>query len=65
MNLTLEVVFDNKLMTITFYKIDALGKDNDGNSIIFLGNREYYCAIPYNQMWDKIKKINYESTIRK
>ena len=63
MNLTLEVADDSKVMMITFYTIDALGKADDENSIIFLGGKEFYSAIPYNQMWEKIKKIKNESSI--
>jgi hypothetical protein len=63
MNLTLEVTFDNKLMLVTFYNIDALGKAKDNSSIIFLGGKEYYSSIPYDQMWAKIKKLKYESTV--
>jgi hypothetical protein len=65
MNLTLEVVVDNKLMLVTFYKIDALAKHNNGSSIIILGSREYHSKVPYNEMWEKLKKLNYESTLRK
>lgn len=63
MNLTLEVADDNKVMMVTFYTIDALGKADDGNSIIILGGKEYYSAIPYDQMWEKVKKLKYESSI--
>jgi hypothetical protein len=65
MNLTLEVVVDNKLMLVTFYKIDALAKHHNGSSIIILGSREYHSEVPYNEMWEKLKKLNYESTLRK
>jgi hypothetical protein len=65
MNLTLEVVVDNKLMMVTFYKVDALAKHNNGSSILILGNREYHSEVPYNEMWEKLKRLNYESTIRK
>jgi len=61
MKLTLEVVYDNKLMLITFYKIDALGKASDNSSIIFLGGKEYHSVIPYEQLWEKLNK--YESVI--
>jgi hypothetical protein len=61
LNLTLDVTFDNKLMSVTFYKIDALGKAKDNSSIIFLGGKEFYCAMPYGQLWEKLKK--HESTL--
>jgi hypothetical protein len=63
MNLTLEVADDGRIMMVTFYTIDALGKADDGNSIIFLGGKEYYSATPYEQMWAKLKKLKYESSI--
>jgi len=61
LNLTLEVTFDNKLILVTFYKIEALGKATDNSSIIFLGGKEFYCTMPYNQLWEKLKK--HESTL--
>ncbi len=65
MNLTLEVVVDKKEILVTFYKIDALAKHSNGSSIIILGSREYHSEIPYDQLWEKIKKLKYESSLRK
>jgi hypothetical protein len=61
MNLTLEVYINDskeKYLT-TFYKIDALSKNSkvDGGSIIFVGGVQYKCALPYENLWDKLKKL--------
>jgi len=59
MNLTLEVYINNskdKYLT-TFYKIDALAKNPKGGCIIFLGGIEYKCLLPYENIWDKLKKL--------
>lgn len=63
MNLTLEVVVDNKLMMVTFYKVDALAKHHNGSSILILGSREYHSELPYDQMWEKLKRLNHERTV--
>jgi len=59
MNLTLEVYINDskdKYLT-TFYKIDALSKNPKGGSIIFLGGVQYKSALPYENLWDKLKKL--------
>ena len=63
MNLTLEVADDDRVSLMTFYTIDALSKADDGSSIIFLNGKEFYCAIPYDEMWSKLKKIKDESAV--
>ena len=63
MNLTLEVAYNDRVGLVTFYTIDALGKADDGASIIFLNGKEFYCAIPYDEMWSKLKKIKDESAV--
>ena len=63
MNLTLEVADDDRVSLVTFYTIDALGKADDGNSIIFLNGKEFYCAVSYDEMWSKLKKIKDESAV--
>jgi hypothetical protein len=59
MNLTLEVYINDskdKYLT-TFYKVDALSKNPKGGSIIFLAGVQYKSSLPYENLWDKLKKL--------
>ena len=67
MNVTFEIIKEDKTIdTITFYTIAAIAKGpTEKTSTIYSNGMQFTCTLTLSELWDKLKRINDESTARK
>lgn len=68
LNITLNILNgDNKQTQKTYYSITAISKITDPNinrCIIHSNGEQDICLMSFNELWEKLNKINNESTSR-
>lgn len=66
MNITFDIIKDEKTIPITFFTINAISQGNTPNtSVIYSNGQEFTCTLSYGEIWNKVKRHVYESTPRK
>lgn len=66
MDITLEIINNKEVTSVTFYDITAIGKSsNPQTSIIYSNGMQFECNMPIGELWSKLKAIRNESAARK
>jgi len=66
MDITLEIINNQEVTSVTFYDITAIGKSsNPQTCIVYSNGMQFECNMPAAELWSKLKAIKNESSARK
>jgi uncharacterized protein YlzI (FlbEa/FlbD family) len=60
-NITFKITDAKETKPMTFYHIDAITSKGDDRTIIVSGGKEWVAVASYEEVWEKLKKLQDES----